>query len=225
MNSGFHLHVWFEESGDEFYSNIVMRRHAPIRMPAIWGTRVDSNFFFTSPADLDAHRSGERDASSLVGDPAFVDPASGNFNVRSDSPALAVGFVNFQTDNFGVQKAALRRIARQPLIPGVTQPAATAIAPRQTLTWHGAVLRDIQGEEFSAFGVTRESGGIHVVRVAAGSVAERSGFCANDLIQEVGGKPVRNFAELLGMVTATSRPFVLTVIRDQRPLIIGIAEE
>jgi len=44
------------------------------------------------------------DVHSVVADPLFVDPAAGDYRVRPDSPALALGFENFPMDGFGVLK-------------------------------------------------------------------------------------------------------------------------
>lgn len=42
------------------------------------------------------------DQNSVFTDPMFVDPANGDFRVRPESPALKLGFKNFDMDNFGL---------------------------------------------------------------------------------------------------------------------------
>ncbi|BBI35857.1 right-handed parallel beta-helix repeat-containing protein [Cohnella abietis] len=42
------------------------------------------------------------DVHSVYADPLFVDPANGDYSVRPDSPALALGFRNFPMDKFGL---------------------------------------------------------------------------------------------------------------------------
>ncbi|NQT20659.1 MAG: hypothetical protein HQ592_13205 [Planctomycetes bacterium] len=42
------------------------------------------------------------DRHSVFADPMFVDPASGDYRVRPDSPALKLGFENFDMDRFGL---------------------------------------------------------------------------------------------------------------------------
>ena len=49
---------------------------------------------------------GGCDAHSKLADPLFVDPANGNYQVKSGSPALAMGFINFPMDSFGVMPVA-----------------------------------------------------------------------------------------------------------------------
>jgi hypothetical protein len=48
-------------------------------------------------------------------EPIFVDPATGDYSVKGDSPALELGFRNFPMDRFGTRKEAF-----QPLIRKVT---------------------------------------------------------------------------------------------------------
>ena len=38
-----------------------------------------------------------------MADALFVDPAHGDYRVKDGSPALALGFVNFPMDQFGVK--------------------------------------------------------------------------------------------------------------------------
>jgi hypothetical protein len=45
---------------------------------------------------------------SIVADAQFVDPAVGDYRVKAGSPALALGFVIFPMDRFGVQKPELK---------------------------------------------------------------------------------------------------------------------
>ena len=122
VNNGFHPHVWYKHSGDIVRRNIFWTDHyLPAGgMPASpWGQVMDYNLVHhpgtdtPQPAAKLAQQS-QRDAHSIVADAQFVDPASGDFRVRDDSPAVSLGFVNFPMDQFGVQKPQLKRIARTP---------------------------------------------------------------------------------------------------------------
>jgi len=44
------------------------------------------------------------DLHSVFADPLFVDPARGDYRVRPESPALKLGFVNFDMDGFGLSE-------------------------------------------------------------------------------------------------------------------------
>jgi hypothetical protein len=122
VGAGFCPHVWLESSGDVFRRNIVWRDYAPALMPPPpWGQDIDYNLLqkdgaSPTPAVRLQQQSG-RDEHSIVADAQFVDPAKGNYRVKQNSPALALGFVNFPMDQFGVQEPALKALARSPVLP------------------------------------------------------------------------------------------------------------
>ena len=226
VNNSLHPHVWYDNSGDVVKGNIFMGAYRPAGgMPAgKWGREIDGNLFTTSDADRTRFAAHDCDAHSLVGDPLFVDPASGDYRVREGSPALQIGFQNFPMDQFGVQKAELKAIARTPELP-VAGAAGGGMPeqPRLPTFWLQARVRDISGEEYSAYGVSRESGGVHLADVPAGSPAARSGFQTNDLIQGVNGQPVRGLSDLLRQRdAATGQPLAVTIVRAQQPLVVTI---
>jgi Right handed beta helix region len=226
VNNTLHPHVWYENDGDEITRNIWMGAYRPAAMSGSlkkWGQEVDRNLFTTTDADRTKFAAKGCDAHSIVGDPMFVDPASGDFRVKDDSPALQLGFRNFPMDQFGVQKAALKAIARTPRI---TPPIATKPDPTRdgVYSWRGSTLRTIAGEEFSAHGTAREAGGVVVLGVTAGSQADRDGFRANDLILQLGGQPTVTIEDLLDISGRGKGPMVaVTLSRAQRQLEIKIA--
>ena len=222
VNNGLHPHVWFEDSGSEFRRNIVMAAHAGVRLPQDWTRYVNSNFF-TSEQDRLRNLNAGADANSLSRDPMFIDPSSGDFRVKDDSPALKVGFKNFPMDQFGVKKAKLKAIAKTPEIPSVKNTAAAVVQqtaqtaePRRTY-WLGASLAELEGEGFSAFGVSKEDGGIHLTEVPEGSAATRLGLRKDDLIQSFNGRKVTNIDQLLAAFAEAGEASVeLKMIRDQK---------
>ena len=42
------------------------------------------------------------DVNSVFADPMFVDPENGDYRVKPESPALKLGFENFDLDKFGL---------------------------------------------------------------------------------------------------------------------------
>jgi hypothetical protein len=127
-------HVWFDESGDIFRRNIIWTSYQPAQMHRPpWGHEMDYNLMQkdgaeATPATALQRQSG-RDENSIVADAQFMDPAKGDYRVKDGSPALALGFVNFAMDQFGVQKADLKAIARTPALPA-EKPVAAAPADR-----------------------------------------------------------------------------------------------
>ena len=50
-------------------------------------------------------KNGGQDKHSIVADPKFKDPASNNFDLESDSPALTLGFVPIDLSTVGPRAA------------------------------------------------------------------------------------------------------------------------
>jgi hypothetical protein len=223
VNNTLHPHVWYENSGDIVTNNIWMGVYRPAAMKADlkkWGRVVDYNLFTTTDADRTKFTNKGCDEHSLVGDAMFVDPAKGDYRVKDNSPVLKLGFKNFPMDQFGVQKPELKKIARTPELPVPGVPAVAGTKPEQratavaiATTWQGAVVRNLEGEEYSAFGVSKESGGVHLKTVPAASCLAQAGLQTDDLIQGVNGKAVHTVAELFR--AAQGEPLKLQFVRGQ----------
>ena len=152
---------------------------------------MNHNFFYQE-ADQTAFRRKGWDTESSYGDPQFIDPANGDYRVKEGSPALKAGFKNFPMDRFGVKKPALKAIARTPKLPhyrydpGKPSDAKQA-ARRKTIKWLGAFTTTCEGEEFSAFGVNKEDGGLLIKRIDKGSPLESAKLLVEDVIQTING--------------------------------------
>ncbi|MEP2776635.1 MAG: signaling protein [Luteolibacter sp.] len=228
-----HPHVWYHGSKDQVYSNIFKSGHAPARMaePYTDGTMVDKNLFIDANAKKVSEKLGW-DSNSITGDPMFVDPASGDFRVKDGSPALEIGFKNFPMDQFGVKKPSLKAIARTPEIPayGDAQKGVNVKGkgkafemPKFEYFWAGAALAELVGEEFSAFGVSQEDGGVVLSGLGAESIATLSGLLDGDVIQKVNGQKTGNLAEFMAaLVKAGDSPLSLEVIRNQAPVTVAM---
>ncbi len=222
-NNSFNPHVWYGNSQDIFRRNIVFGPYRPIRVNKPWGKECDFNLLHkpgqahATPASGLGKLSG-LDAGSIEADAMFIDPAGGDYRVREDSPALKLGFQNFPMDQFGVQNPALKAIARTPALPVITASAEHAAAPQRRITWKGAILRDLVGEEYSALGVGRDAGGVVVADVPADSEAAGARLRSSDFIRAVEGKSVRNVDEFLGKLREVSagRKITLDVVRKQK---------
>jgi hypothetical protein len=221
VNATFHPHVWFENSGDVFERNIVMAPYQPIGIKA-WGKRVDRNLF-TNAADLARARENGTDRHSVAGDPQFIDPAAGDFNVGNSSPALALGFAGFPMDQFGVRPARLRSLARQPVLPEpMLQTAAGMQETPRTII--GLTIKSIEtlGEQSAAGLLSKE--GVLVLSVAPGSGGDKAGLQPRDVIIGAGrdlDHPELTFTTSGDLVAALqARRFQghvdLIVVRDQK---------
>ena len=239
VNNCLHPHVWYQGSKDQVYGNIFMGAHRAARMNTKYatGTRVDENFYFANQSQIMGRSKNLGwDQNSVFGDPLFVDPASGDFRVKDGSPALNIGFKNFPMDQFGVKKPSLRAIARTPVIPKLRESGSAvkktkktakrrgAAAASKQKVWLGATLKDLSGESFSAYGVSREAGGIALDRVPKGSAAARAGLQIGDLIQGVNGKPVSNTSQLFKALSGIeSGSLNLNVVRNQQVVELVVA--
>ncbi len=217
INNSFHPHVWFKNSGDVFERNIVMKRYAPIQVTD-WGSKIDNNLFPDTAALHDA-RSRGTDRHSIAGDPMFVDPAKGDYTVAQASPALKAGFKNFPMDQFGVQKSALKKMAKQPAIPVLISEAGLA-DKSVSVTFLGGTIKSVDGlGDRSAYGLPDETG-VVILSAGSGSLLTQSGVQDRDVIRSANGKPVSNIKELMDVYQAfnwTGR-LPVTIIRNQQVL-------
>lgn len=195
VNNSFHPHVWYAASGDTFRRNIAMTWYKPIGMPATWGREIDHNLL-PDAAALSRSLALHLDGHSVVGEPGFLNPSTGDFRVRDSSPARATGFRNFATDAFGVRTPRLRAIARTPVFP--TQPPAPTLAveARKVVVWLGAQCKTVtEPGEVSATGLPNAAG-VLLLEVPADSAAAQAGFQRMDVLLEWAGTPVGQADEL-----------------------------
>jgi hypothetical protein len=231
VDSGFFPQVWPTASNDVFRHNIVWRDYRPARMyPPPWGREVDGNVLHqvaakTAPAVALRKQSG-RDEHSVVADAQFIDAAHGDYRVKESSPALALGFVNFPMDKFGVEKPELKAIARTPPLPEA-QSAATLTAVRDVTPrdWLGASVRNIADEgEMSAFGLPGVTG-VLVLDVAANSALWKAGLRKGDVVLAVNSTTITDVGALFQQARApTTKPtFTLGISRNQKERTLIVA--
>ena len=200
VNNTMHPHVWYPESHAKVTRNIWMKAYRPARMKEApqFESEVDRNLFI-SEEDRTKFAEFGWDENSVTGDPLFVYPERLDFPVEEGSPAFEIGFENFPMDQFGVQKPELKAIARTPVVDALQLQASDDGEAAPSITWKGATLRALEGEEFSAFGVSVEDGGLHVEEVPKSSAAARAGLQEGDLLQKVNGTQVRTTKDLLSI--------------------------
>jgi hypothetical protein len=224
VNSSLTAHKWFGNNSEKiFRRNIVF---APYKNPGfikgLPGREVDNNLLHQpgqapAPATTLQQASG-MDEHSLVGDALFVDPSKGDYTVRDGSPALKLGFKNIPMDQFGVQKPELKAIAKTPEtpLPGVKSTAegkGKSKISLDTTAWMGATVCNLQGDDYSVYGIAETAGGVILKGVQDGSPLAKAGLKSEDLIQSVNGKGVRTVKDFLKV--ATEVPLKLRIVRDQ----------
>jgi hypothetical protein len=235
VNNGFHPHVWYKHSQDIVRRNIMWTEHylpAGGMPPTPWGKEMDCNLIHRedaaapSPAVKLAEQS-KRDEHSIVADAMFVNAAAGDFRVKDGSPALALGFVNFPMDLFGVRKPELKAIARTPELPKIAVTAAAVEEPAsqsRSRIWKVEV-RDISGlGDRSAYGLPDETG-VLVLDVPGDSAAARAGLQKDDVMVGCNGKPVRTIKELQALKDKTEGgKATISVYRKQKLFVVDLAD-
>jgi len=214
VNNGFHPHVWFSNSEDIFRHNIVMTDHKDIRLAA-WGKEVDQNLFPSKETLKAAHNKGT-DMNSISGNPDFCDPEKGDFRVSETSPAIRIGFKNFDMDKFGVQDEKLKTISKEPLIPALYIMEFQKDKQKER-KWLGAMIKNVETlAERSAAGLSDESG-IMVLAVEPGGNAEKAGLAAGDVIIQCENNDIKRMADLLSVHQGNNWKgrLALRIIRNQ----------
>lgn len=222
VNGSFHPHVWFDDSGDVFESNLVMAPHQPVEIRR-WGRSVNRNLF-AAEADLRDAQARGTDADSVAGDPRFAAPAQGDYTVTNAALAARVGFVNFPMNDFGVRPARLKALAQQPAypLPSLRGPGGPQQAAVGML---GLKLKSVEtlGEQ-SAAGLGAKAG-VLVLAVEAGSPGEAAGFRPRDVIVGTGKdaqaafEPIADVTSLQALLAA-GRDLDLVVVRNQARIVL-----
>ncbi len=215
INNSFHPHVWFDKSEDIFRRNIVMTTYKDIRLSG-WGKEVDYNFFATKEALNDAHKKGV-DTNSIFGNPGFIDPEKGNYNVSNDSPVLRIGFINFPMDNFGVQVPVLKAIAKKPEFPDLWAVSDKKKNEIPKMEWLGAKIKNIETiAERSASGLNKTAG-VLIINIDQKSILGSSDLLVGDVIIGGEGEEINTIKDLMNVFQGNNwkGKLNLDIFRDQ----------
>lgn len=220
INNSFHPHVWFDNSHDVFRYNIVATGYKPIQVNH-WGDEIDYNLLPDSTALSNAQKLG-LDKHSLYGDPLYIDPEAGNFQVGGNSPAMQVGFENFPMDDFGVLSPHLKKLAASPDLP--TLFPTTQDKTNQAFQFLGAEVKQLQGlGERSATGMDKERG-VLVTEVPNGSLAHTQGLEQGDVILELNNLATNSMRQLLEAYQGENWKgnINLTIFRNQHEMKLDV---
>jgi hypothetical protein len=213
VNNSLHPHVWFEKSGDVFKHNIVQKAYQDVGLLG-WGKELDYNFFPNEESMMKS-QIYNRDMHSDFGNPMFKSPETLDFSVSEDSPALKIGFKNFPMDKFGVQKEALKKLAKTPEIPKIKSPSEEN--KNTTVAWLRNELKNVESEqEQSAYGLNTAEGVI-LLRVWNNSPAvKNNGLKKGDVILKAAGKKIKTVKDFFKVnVENKSDKMDLLIMRNQ----------
>ncbi|HFK5555110.1 TPA: right-handed parallel beta-helix repeat-containing protein [Elizabethkingia anophelis] len=221
INNSFHPHVWFKNSDDYFTHNIVMTPYAPIGVND-WGKNIDYNLFPDAKA-LQAAQKRNTDQHSISGNPDFINPQIGDYRVKSNSPALRIGFKNFPMDQFGVQIPRLKQMAARPELPKLISINENnkSIA---SIDFLNATIKSVEGlGERSAFGLPDENGGI-IVKLDSNSPLKKAGLQEKDVIRMMDGTEIKKASDLLNVYQSSKwkGQVKVEVMRNQQTLQVNL---
>ncbi len=230
VNNTFHPHVWFDDSGDVFESNVVMSPYQPVQIRR-WGHSVNRNVFSVE-ADLREAQARGTDAQSVAGDIRFAAASSGDYTVTNAALAASAGFVNFPMNDFGVRPVRLKLLARQPAYP-VPSARGQGVPSQGVVALHGLKLKSVEtlGEQ-SAAGLGAKAG-VLVLAVDAASAGEAAGFRPRDVIVGVinngngataqdAVEPIADADALQALARTGQHHLDLVVVRDQVRIILHL---
>jgi hypothetical protein len=182
VNGQQHCHVWFANSMDSIYRDIIVNGttydFVSINL-ATTQSYFDNNLFWNNGGAVGnpPTKSAGQDVHSVTGNPLFTNTGSNNYNVAAGSPALALGFVNFPMDSFG--RMNVTPDTAQPATVGVIRAALAAKTPASRSTWLGSRLMvhytlpldarvsvnlySIDGKNIAVLADRQEKAGFHMI--------------------------------------------------------------
>lgn len=210
------FHVWYPNCGDVIKNNIWVddEPYQFIRANPDNAELIDYNLFYNpfgkiiitgvdDPMILQEWQDRGFDKNSLEADPMFVDPQNEDFTVKPESPAVKLGFKNFEMGNWGVTKTEFKEIVAQierdycyaddfeRALGNNNENTKLA-----TYKWMGLIVKNLQGKaEKSAAGLTEEAGVI-VVHTSQRPEIENANLKKGAVILEMNGEKINNIEDL-----------------------------
>ena len=142
-----------------------------------------------------------------------------------DSPALALGFVNFPMDLFGVRHPRLKATARRAVFPDVVDIeaearalAATRTADRdnETYAWTGAKVKNVNGMTEESIAGTPGETGVLELEVPPGSATASICLEPHDVILGLENRKVDSVKDLLEYTKAKDVWVTMTLTQLQK---------
>ena len=225
------IHVWYPDSRDVVTNNIFVGTKAydprGMTMDRAKDATFDFNLFaaYAVPNELLLHGF---DGHSLMADPQFVDPSTGDFRVRPGSPAERIGFISFPMDRFGVVSPALKARAKTWSGLGRAFSGADDGAGETALYhWQGATLRNVvnRGRESAIVSNMElsDNRGILIKAVSPDSLAARAGIPADAIIVAANDVNIGGISALASIVREAGSGLVrLKILTASGHVEIGI---
>lgn len=198
LGDGFDCRVPYPKPVDDiFMKNILWGKSYRASSSVLWGGVRNANFYHNPDVKslafaINMQGISEDDGLSLYGDANFVNPGQGDFTVTKNSPALRVGFKNFNMEGYGVKSSRLKTLADTPgiyLPQNVEQNVLPVYKTTSVLGAEGRALRT--KTDLSATGMF-DLTGFMLLKVPVNSKMALLGFEVDDVILEINGKIIHD---------------------------------
>ncbi|QZE14052.1 right-handed parallel beta-helix repeat-containing protein [Halosquirtibacter laminarini] len=212
---------------DQFRSNIIIGKSYVATYPTKWAGRLDKTLFH-NPTYKEAVPASSiqewtcQDEHSLIGNADFVDPLNGDFTVKSDSPAILLGYMNFPMNGFGVTVERLKKLAPEPKIALPSSFFNNVRKADKTLRFNGAQLKNLSTpSEQTAYG-SKEISGVIIQKFKKDSKLKKWGFEIDDVILAIDKNKVSNTKKLLKIFNRidSKKRCIALILRGQEEITV-----
>ncbi|MBD3266083.1 hypothetical protein GF373_05385 [bacterium] len=233
------FHIWLPGCDDIIARNIFVsaKPYQFIRANPEYAKTIDYNLFYNQgempvitgvgdpPRRMTLREWREKgfDRHSILADPKFISPRTGNYKVQDDSPAHKRGFENFPMNRFGVYKKEFtQQIApiERRFLPQKSKLQPNPARETNRRMWNGATIKNLRGEaEKSAAGMGEETG-VFFVNVPQQSQAAQWGFKEGDVLTGWNQEKIHSVSDLLRQdKQKTNQPIKITVFNATERII------
>ena len=220
VNNSMNLHVWLTKSGDVVTRNICTLGYFPIGMRR-WGKEIDRNWFFQKKSLEIAQSKYGTDKHSVYGDPGFVDPDNGDYTVTNKKLAAAIGWKNFPMDQFGVQKPALKAIAKKPQFPKIKLTADEVIAG---VDYMGGVIKNIQNDNEKSVAGLPDYKGAKIVKGLTKGIFSVVKLQDDDVVLKIDNHRINNIDDFKSRISSGKRYEKMSVWRFQKMVVLDLPD-
>ncbi|QZE15784.1 PDZ domain-containing protein [Halosquirtibacter laminarini] len=163
-----------------------------------------------------------QDEHSLVGDAQFMDAANGDFTVKSSSPAIRLGFMNFKTKGMGVTIDRLKDLAPEPKINLPLHYFNNVREGNKRVEFQGVVMNGLDNEsEQTAYG-SKELSGVILEAIHGYSHWKAQGFKVDDVILAIDDVQIKDIKTLVRLLKGAKegQKYKATVLCAQDEMVV-----
>ena len=195
-------------------------RLLPYRNAAL-GKEIDRNWFFQKESLEKAQSKYGTDKHSVYGDPGFADPDNGDYTVTNEKLAKEIGWKNFPMDQFGVQKPALKAIAKKPQFPKIKLTADEVIAG---VEYMGGVIKNIQNDNEKSVAGLPDYKGAKIVKGLTKGIFSVVKLQDDDVVLKIDNHRINNIDDFKSRMDSGKRYKKMSVWRFQKMVVLDLPD-